>query len=116
MTGDPYSDLEKQAARLTVQFTKQPGTLLLRHIPVLQLAWKNWFFQIIKILARQRERPLAGPLLLVLVTLIRKGSTQVWDSLSLLRDFQHSLPAIIPIHQRIPLILPILQGKIGSIN
>ncbi|MDT2264560.1 hypothetical protein P7H12_14600 [Paenibacillus larvae] len=39
--GDPYSDLEKASGAFDVQFTKQPGTLLLRHIPVLQLAWKN---------------------------------------------------------------------------
>ncbi|MDT2193439.1 binary toxin-like calcium binding domain-containing protein [Paenibacillus larvae] len=53
--GDPYSDLKKASGAFDRTIHKQPGTLLLRHIPVLQLAWKNWFFQIIKILARQRE-------------------------------------------------------------
>ncbi|MDT2263693.1 hypothetical protein P7H12_08990 [Paenibacillus larvae] len=37
----PIRIWKKQVARLIVQFTSKPGILLLRHIPVLQLAWKN---------------------------------------------------------------------------
>ncbi|MDT2241603.1 hypothetical protein P7H22_16330 [Paenibacillus larvae] len=68
-----------------------------------------------KILARQRERPLAGHFSSVSDALIPE-EIDVNAGFSLFPDFQHPLPAIIPIPLRIPLILPILQGKIGSIN
>ncbi|MDT2292599.1 hypothetical protein P7H15_06280 [Paenibacillus larvae] len=113
--GDPYSDLEKASGALDRTIHKVARDPLVAAYPSITVGMEELILSNNENISSTKGK-----------TVSRSTSSSVSDSNTLgidvstgflfFKDFQHLLPAIIPIPLRIPLILPILQGKIGSIN